>query len=170
MPGGSRSPVDCSAPPSVHAYHSTPGPNAVQREWMNSGVRHYRDWSLNPVEWIAIWLDVRCFAALGWVARCVRCSLLAPTWCCSQCVPFIAFGVPFIVFVFAVLQSKQSTPQILSIPQSNRGVQKLAVDSLYVYAAAVSALVIIAPDSKHESTGDDAGLESYKSRVCMAWL
>ena len=88
----------------------------VQREWMNSGVCHYRDWSLNPVEWIAIWLD------------------------------------------------------ILSIPQSNRGVQKLAVDSLYVYAAAVSALVIIAPDSKHESTGDDAGLESYKSRVCMAWL
>ena len=42
------------------------------------------------------------------------------------------------------------------------------MDSLYVYASAVTALTIIAPDSVHEQTHENAGLESYKSRVC--WL
>ena len=61
------------------------GPNAVQRESMNSAVRRYREHSEVPVEEVIhIWLD------------------------------------------------------ILAIPQSNRGVQKLAVDSLYVYASAAS--------------------------------
>ena len=54
---------------------------------------------------------------------------------------------------------------ILAIPQSNREVQQLAVDSLYVYASAVTALIIIAPDSVHEQTKAEAGIESYKSRV-----
>ena len=39
------------------------------------------------------------------------------------------------------------------------------MDSLYVYASAVTALIIIAPDSEHEQTKDKAGIESYKSRV-----
>ena len=42
------------------------------------------------------------------------------------------------------------------------------MDSLYVYASAVTALIIIAPDCEHEQTKEKAGLESYKSRVC--WL
>ena len=46
--------------------------------------------------------------------------------------------------------------------------QTAQVDSLYVYASAVTALIIIAPDSVHEQTHENAGLESYKSRVC--WL
>ena len=46
--------------------------------------------------------------------------------------------------------------------------QTAQVDSLYVYASAVTALIIIAPDSVHEQTKEEAGLESYKSRVC--WL
>ena len=46
--------------------------------------------------------------------------------------------------------------------------QTAQVDSLYVYASAVTALIIIAPDSVHEQTKEAAGLESYKSRVC--WL
>ena len=54
---------------------------------------------------------------------------------------------------------------ILSIPQTNRGVQQFAVDSLYVYASSVSAVIIIAPDSEHENTKENAGLDSYKSRV-----
>ena len=52
------------------------GPNGVQREWMNSAVRHYSARSGIPADKISVWLD------------------------------------------------------ILSIPQSNREVQKLAVDSL----------------------------------------
>ena len=43
--------------------------------------------------------------------------------------------------------------------------QTAQVDSLYVYASAVTALIIIAPDSVHEQTKEEAGLESYKSRV-----
>ena len=39
------------------------------------------------------------------------------------------------------------------------------MDSLYVYASAVTALIIIAPDSVHEQTKETAGLDSYKSRV-----
>ena len=64
-----------------------------------------------------------------------------------------------------VLVAETRRLDILSIPQSNREVQQLAVDSLYVYASAVTALIIIAPDSVHEQTKEKAGLESYKSRV-----
>ena len=39
------------------------------------------------------------------------------------------------------------------------------MDSLYVYASAVTALIIIAPDAVHEQTKEIAGLDSYKTRV-----
>ena len=39
------------------------------------------------------------------------------------------------------------------------------MDSLYVYASAVNALIIIAPDAVHEQTKEIAGLDSYKTRV-----
>jgi len=54
---------------------------------------------------------------------------------------------------------------VLSIPQANRHVQKLAINSIYIFAAAVDALIIIAPDSFHRDTGEACGLVSYKSRV-----
>ena len=34
------------------------GPNEVQREWMNSGVSHYQEYSANPVDQLYIWLDI----------------------------------------------------------------------------------------------------------------
>eukprot|EP00930_Biecheleria_cincta_P014885 TRINITY_DN12612_c1_g1_i1.p1 TRINITY_DN12612_c1_g1~~TRINITY_DN12612_c1_g1_i1.p1 ORF type:complete len:712 (-),score=115.65 TRINITY_DN12612_c1_g1_i1:185-2320(-) len=54
---------------------------------------------------------------------------------------------------------------ILAIPQCNREMQQLAVYSLYIYASKVHALIIIAPESTHENTGQKADLETYKSRV-----
>lgn len=54
---------------------------------------------------------------------------------------------------------------VLSIPQLNKGVQRLAVNSLYTYASAVDATIIVAPESRHEGTGEFANLETYKSRV-----
>eukprot|EP00928_Gymnodinium_smaydae_P063266 TRINITY_DN46907_c0_g1_i1.p1 TRINITY_DN46907_c0_g1~~TRINITY_DN46907_c0_g1_i1.p1 ORF type:complete len:895 (-),score=73.23 TRINITY_DN46907_c0_g1_i1:74-2701(-) len=54
---------------------------------------------------------------------------------------------------------------ILSIPQCHAGIQTLAVNSLYAYATAADALIIIAPTSFHENTKEVADLESYKSRV-----
>lgn len=54
---------------------------------------------------------------------------------------------------------------ILSIPQCHQGVQVLAINSLYTYASVVDALVIVAPDSMHEDTGEKADLESYRRRT-----
>ncbi|CAJ1381343.1 unnamed protein product [Effrenium voratum] len=54
---------------------------------------------------------------------------------------------------------------IVSIPQKHRGVQVLAINSLYVYASSVDALIIIAPPTVQEQTGEKLGLESYKNRV-----
>eukprot|EP00439_Symbiodinium_sp_Y106_P058109 s2908_g8.t1 len=54
---------------------------------------------------------------------------------------------------------------IVSIPQKHRGVQVLAINSLYVYASSVDALIIIAPPTLHEQTGQPLGLDTYKTRV-----
>lgn len=54
---------------------------------------------------------------------------------------------------------------VLSIPQCHKGMQELAINSLYVYAASTSALVVVAPDSQHEGTHAPANLESYRQRV-----
>lgn len=54
---------------------------------------------------------------------------------------------------------------VLSIPQHHKGVQLLAVKSLYTYASSADALLIVAPDSVHAETGQVANLQTYKSRV-----
>lgn len=54
---------------------------------------------------------------------------------------------------------------IVSIPQKHRGVQVLAINSLYVYASSVDALIIIAPPTLHEQTGQPLGFDTYKTRV-----
>ncbi|CAE7701081.1 unnamed protein product [Symbiodinium sp. CCMP2456] len=54
---------------------------------------------------------------------------------------------------------------VLSIPQYHKGVQLLAVNSLYTYASSADALLIVAPDSVHAETGQVANLQTYKSRV-----
>ncbi|CAE7713700.1 unnamed protein product [Symbiodinium microadriaticum] len=54
---------------------------------------------------------------------------------------------------------------VLSIPQHHKGVQLLAVNSLYTYASSADALLIVAPDSVHAETGQVANLQTYKSRV-----
>ncbi|CAK9074989.1 unnamed protein product [Durusdinium trenchii] len=54
---------------------------------------------------------------------------------------------------------------IISIPQKHPGIQLLAINSLYVYAYSVDALIIIAPPTVQEQTGEALGLESYKNRV-----
>lgn len=54
---------------------------------------------------------------------------------------------------------------ILSIPQRHPAVKRIAVDSLYTYASAVDALIIIAPDSMHKQLKTKADLQTYKSRA-----
>lgn len=54
---------------------------------------------------------------------------------------------------------------IISIPQKHRGIQLLAINSLYVYAYSVDALIIIAPETVHQQTGQELGIDSYKNRV-----
>lgn len=54
---------------------------------------------------------------------------------------------------------------IISIPQKHRGIQVLAINSLYVYAYSVDALIIIAPETFQHQTGQKLGIESYKNRV-----
>lgn len=58
---------------------------------------------------------------------------------------------------------------IFGIPQLHEDLKSLAVSSLYCYASAASALIIICPTSLHEQTGETADAQSYKSRVwCRA--
>lgn len=54
---------------------------------------------------------------------------------------------------------------IISIPQKHRGIQLLAINSLYVYAYSVDVLIIIAPETVHQQTGQKLGIDSYKNRV-----
>jgi len=53
---------------------------------------------------------------------------------------------------------------IISIPQKHRGIQLLAINSLYVYAYSVDVLIIIAPETVHQQTGQKLGIDSYKNR------
>lgn len=54
---------------------------------------------------------------------------------------------------------------ILSIPQRNDTMKRLAVTALHMYAKYANAFLIICPSSRHTSTGAAADLESYQSRV-----
>merc|ERR1719486_1896192 len=54
---------------------------------------------------------------------------------------------------------------ILSIPQTHVGIKLLAVYSLYMYAKQAEAMLIIAPPSRHQNTGEEANKITYKSRV-----
>ena len=54
---------------------------------------------------------------------------------------------------------------ILSIPQRNDTLKRLAVNSLYTYARQADALVIIAPDSEHQELRQPANIQTYKSRL-----
>eukprot|EP00929_Paragymnodinium_shiwhaense_P036223 TRINITY_DN19440_c0_g1_i7.p1 TRINITY_DN19440_c0_g1~~TRINITY_DN19440_c0_g1_i7.p1 ORF type:complete len:1232 (+),score=134.83 TRINITY_DN19440_c0_g1_i7:104-3799(+) len=54
---------------------------------------------------------------------------------------------------------------VLSIPQGNETCKKLAIDSLYGYASSADYMVAICPPTRHEQTGEEAGVDSYKARV-----
>ena len=55
---------------------------------------------------------------------------------------------------------------ILSIPQRNDTLKRLAVNSLYTYARQADALVINAPDSEHQELRQPANIQTYKLRLC----
>jgi hypothetical protein len=56
-----------------------------------------------------------------------------------------------------------------SIPQRHRGLQTLAINSLTVYAAKVSAFVVVAPPVEHEDLKELCNRETYQRRAwCRA--
>eukprot|EP00928_Gymnodinium_smaydae_P040736 TRINITY_DN275_c0_g2_i1.p1 TRINITY_DN275_c0_g2~~TRINITY_DN275_c0_g2_i1.p1 ORF type:complete len:946 (+),score=98.92 TRINITY_DN275_c0_g2_i1:116-2953(+) len=56
-----------------------------------------------------------------------------------------------------------------SIPQRNRSLQTLAINSLTVYAAKVSAFVVVAPHIIHSDLGEACDVETYQRRAwCRA--
>ena len=54
---------------------------------------------------------------------------------------------------------------LLSIPQRNDTLKRLAVNSLYTHARQTDTSVIVAPDSEHQDLSETANIQTYKSHV-----
>ena len=54
---------------------------------------------------------------------------------------------------------------LLSIPQRNDTLKRLAIHSLYTHARQADTSVIVAPDSEHQNLSEPANFQTYKSHV-----
>ena len=54
---------------------------------------------------------------------------------------------------------------VISIPQRCRGMQRLAINSLSMYASVAHAFAIVAPAVRHANTGQILDAETYKKRM-----